>query len=369
MNHEVTRTELIVSPTVRSSNLELFRILLMLMIIAHHYVVNSELLGDITPTNLTGNALFLSLYGWGGKTGINCFILITGYFMCRKDFSWRKFFKLVFEVYFYATTIYLIFLLTGYETCSLSDISRVVLYIPADVGHGFIGSFICLYLLIPFINKMIQGMDKRQYQQLLIILLVIFTGVGTFVPGRFYEYIGWYVTVYLIGGYIRIYGIPPLSSLKRRICFLVVSHGLAFASILFILYYYKLKGGADNIGNIYYFVNDSNKLFAVLCSVSLFVVFKNINTKKTNIYINKVATATFGVLLIHGNSNTMRRFLWYDLLNNDSYYNSQYLWIHAILSVVGVYAVCVMIDLLRIRLIERPLFGLLDKKLFLKSSK
>lgn len=365
MNYEATKIEQAISPTVRNSNLELFRILLMLMIIAHHYVVNSGLLAYINPTDITKNSLFLSLYGWGGKTGINCFILITGYFMCQKEFSWRKFFKLVFEVYFYAITIYLIFILTGYETFSLSGIFYLILYIPADVGRGFVGSFICLYLLIPFINKMIQGLNKKEYQHLLIILLIIFTGIGTFIPGRFYEYIGWYTTVYLIGGYIRIYGIPWLSSLKGRSFFLVLSHGVAFASIVFILYYYKLKGGATNIENIYYFVNDSNKLFAVLCSVSLFVLFKDINTKKTNIYINKVATATFGVLLIHGNSDAMRRFLWYDLLNNDSYYGSQYLWLHAILSVMGVYTVCVIIDLLRIRLIERPFFRFLDKNLFL----
>ena len=67
MNHEATRTEPIVSPTVRSSNLELFRILLMLMIIAHHYVVNSEIADFFNPTHPTANMLFMTLYGWGGE--------------------------------------------------------------------------------------------------------------------------------------------------------------------------------------------------------------------------------------------------------------------------------------------------------------
>lgn len=58
----------------RNSNLELYRIICMLMILAHHYVVNSGLLsseGLLTKDYpLTGN-LFLTLFGAWGKTGIN----------------------------------------------------------------------------------------------------------------------------------------------------------------------------------------------------------------------------------------------------------------------------------------------------------
>ena len=68
---------------VRSSNIELFRILSMITIVAHHYVVNSGLLDCIEKqAPLEFKDYFLILFGMGGKTGINCFVLITGYFMC-----------------------------------------------------------------------------------------------------------------------------------------------------------------------------------------------------------------------------------------------------------------------------------------------
>ena len=55
---------------VRSSNIELFRILSMLMIVAHHYVVNSGLMSCIDAQNvLHFQDYFLLLFGWGGKTG------------------------------------------------------------------------------------------------------------------------------------------------------------------------------------------------------------------------------------------------------------------------------------------------------------
>ena len=99
---------------VRESNLELFRIITMILIIAHHYVVNSGLTladGPINTNLLSWQSIFLLLFGAWGKTGINCFVLITGYFMCTSRITLKKFIKLLFEVMFYRIIIYLIFLI------------------------------------------------------------------------------------------------------------------------------------------------------------------------------------------------------------------------------------------------------------------
>lgn len=64
--------------------MELYRIIIMFLIVAHHYVVNSGLTALINESNeLTFNSIFLLLFGCWGKIGINCFVLITGYFMCK----------------------------------------------------------------------------------------------------------------------------------------------------------------------------------------------------------------------------------------------------------------------------------------------
>ncbi len=79
------------------SNLELYRIIVMLLIVAHHYVVNSGLMEVMMSQPTSGKSIFLSLFGMWGKTGINCFVLITGYFMCRSEITLRKFLKLLLE--------------------------------------------------------------------------------------------------------------------------------------------------------------------------------------------------------------------------------------------------------------------------------
>ena len=83
-------------PAERRSNLELYRIIAMLFIIAHHYVVHSGLRGleSIRLDPMSFHSQFILLFGAWGKIGINCFVLITGYFMCTRSISLRKFLKL-----------------------------------------------------------------------------------------------------------------------------------------------------------------------------------------------------------------------------------------------------------------------------------
>lgn len=101
--------------TTRSSNLELYRILIMLLIVAHHYVVNSGLFDVMNEDVLCANTTFFSLFGAWGKTGINCFLLITGYFMCKSNISLRKFLRLILWVVTYNILITVIFIIGGGE--------------------------------------------------------------------------------------------------------------------------------------------------------------------------------------------------------------------------------------------------------------
>lgn len=111
----------------RSSNIELFRIISMLMIVAHHYVVNLGLLDYIDAKfALQFKDYFLLLFGWGGKTGINCFVLITGYFMCESNITKKKFFKLLAECYFYAIVLWILFFCTRYEPFSVKGFLKMV---------------------------------------------------------------------------------------------------------------------------------------------------------------------------------------------------------------------------------------------------
>ena len=88
--------------------------------------------------------------------------------------------------------------------------------------------------------------------------------------------------------------------------------------------------------------------------------FKNVKMKNSK-FINTVAASAFGVLLIHANSDAMREWLWGDVLHNVSMYDSAWLVLHAVASVIAIYVICTAIDYLRIRFIEKPFFKLFDR--------
>lgn len=99
----------------------------MLLIVAHHYVVNSGLMDVLDQQPLSGKSLFYYWFGMWGKTGINCFVLITGYFMCKSSITIRKFLKLLLQIEFYKIIIYAIFVLSGYEQLTLKGIAKAFL--------------------------------------------------------------------------------------------------------------------------------------------------------------------------------------------------------------------------------------------------
>lgn len=324
----------------------------MLLIVAHHYVVNSGLRPLMETSPLDNQSLFLYIFGMWGKTGINCFVLITGYFMCKSDISLRKFMKLLLEVYFYSIVITAIFWITGYETPTLKTLFYALVPIQS-FGVNFVSCFMLFYLLIPFLNILVRNMDGRQHLRLVGLSLLVYTVIGS-VPGMkiVINYVSWFAVLYFIASYIRLYGFPIRLSNRLWGCLTIISLFISIVSVVGMLWL------SVRIGKqlpVYWFVADSNKLMAVITAVCSFMYFKDLKIGYSKL-INSIGGSTFGVLLIHANSDMMRRWLWRDTLNNAGQYGTDTLYMHAFLSVIIIFMVCILIDKMRMRFVEEPFF-------------
>lgn len=344
---------------LRDSNLELFRIITMMLIVAHHYVVNSGLTavdGPIYSNYLSWHSLFLLLFGAWGKVGINCFVLITGYFMCKSEISLIKFVKLLLQIELYNFLFYFIFLISGYQPFSIK-IFIVNIFPIQFFSSNFIGCYLLFFLFIPFINVLIKNINEKQHLNLIYLCCFIYVVLGTipFINVKM-NYISWFIVLYFISSYIRLY---PKKIFSNTIFWSWMTFCTFLVSLFSVLACAWLSSKL-NLHYHYYFVVDSNKILAVVTAVSSFLFFKNINIKYSK-FINAVAATTFGVLLIHANSDTMRQWLWKDTLDNVGMFYSPYFFIHAFGCVIGVFVVCSFIDHLRIRFIEKPFFKLWDK--------
>ncbi len=348
--------------SMRVTNLELYRIITMLLIVAHHYVVNSGLTyanGPITDNPLSSHSIFLLLFGAWGKTGINCFVLFSGYFMCQKNITLKKFVKLLCEIMFYRIVISSIFWITGFEKFTISGLVKVIIPI-WNLGTGFFSAYLIFYLFIPFLNVLIHHLSETQHVRLLALVSFSYIFLGTFRPffSVTMNYTSWFIVLYLISSYIRLYPKKIFENTRIWRISTIICIFISSISVL-VCTWLSMKLGKS----LYYiFVSDSNTLLAVLTSISSFLYFRNMKIPQ-NKFINTVASTTFGVLCIHANSDAMRQWLWQDMLNNVGYYYSSFCLVHAIGSVIIVFTICSCIDYLRIQFIEKPFFKAFDRKI------
>lgn len=164
-----------------------------------------------------------------------------------------------------------------------------------------------------------------------------------------FNYVTWFVILYIIASYIRLYPKKWLESVKMTGMLTVAILFLSLGSVITLAWISRIIG--KSIGIAYFFVSDSNKILALAMGASAFLFFKNLKVKHSKI-INTIAASTFGVLLIHANSDTMRQWLWQDVCNNVAVYKDGNIFIHSIVCVLAIYVICTIIDIFRRKLFE-----------------
>ncbi len=337
----------------RVYNLDLLRIISMFMIVTLHYctfgyrmfVVGS--IGNNTPILWLVYALCFG--------AVNLYVLISGYFLCESKFKWRKLLRIWLEVLFYSILIWFI-LKTTNRIGTLTMHETLEVFMPVITkAYWFVSIYFIMYILSPFLNKLIKIMTQKEYKYLIIvgIVLIILNNIipGTYIIDSTYGYgIVWFVYLYFVGAYIKKYDIK----IKFNVVFLLGYIGLSlitFGSRYFILKYCQnieiLKGQQD-------IMYTYNSLTVFLAAVCLFLFIKNARIK--NIFPNltaKISYSTFGVYLIH--THFLLCYYLFNKILKVSYFATQSLLIKTsamIISIISVFCICIFIDFIRIRIFK-----------------
>lgn len=345
----------------RSSNIELFRIVMMLSIVAHHYVVNTGIMEIMLEDATSWQSLFLYMFGIWGKIGINCFVLISGYFMCKSEITIRKFLKLFLEVLFYNVVCFAAFAIAGYQPSSIADIVKE-LNPMRNMMNGFMSCFLMYYLLIPYLNKMLSVLERTQHRNLIALSLLILM-IWNHIPTIIYttNYVIWFSVLHVIAAYIRFYE----NELAQKFSHFYSHLGLITLSLVVLAMtsvYVEVLGFGRWCTSYwpYTYVMDCEAILAVPTSIMLFMWFKSLAIPQSKI-INTIASSTLAVLLIHANSDAMRQWLWHDTCRVSDYVFSSWMPLHAIGCTVAIFAACVLIDQARIYIFEKPTFKVIDR--------
>lgn len=315
----------------------------MILIVAHHYAVHGALEDTLI---FSSNKYILDFLSFGGKLGVNCFVLITGYFMCNSQITIKKILTLMSEVWFYSIVILILFLtvLQPIEPVSIEMLLKSLFPVTYS-AYWFATTYIVLMILSPFINKLIDGMNRNMHRNLLLISIMIWCVLPTFMQAIFvgYNNLIWFIVIYLLAAYISKYISKDSIVFNKHLLILVVVSIMLFSSI----FLFDFIGNEFNVSfllkNSTYFTNQYSFLLLIM-SMEMFLI--SLKGTKTNKIVNRISSATLAIYLIHDNF-IVRLFLWKSVFDCKSAYYSNHLLIHALCSISIVFFVCLAIELIR----------------------
>lgn len=334
----------------RLSNIELLRIVAMIMVISIHFFGKC-----ILPTN---NDLYESsnLFGWLIRgisyMGVNLFIIISAYFQCRKTtFNLRGLLKFIFEVWIYSIALFVALYLCGVE---FSPKDLLFVFSPILSGeYWFITVYFGLYIFSPFLNKFISALSRKEMQALLLISFLFFCVVPNIYPSSNWLNFGsgygivWFVVLYLIGGYLQIH--VNLHDLYKRytpsklFILMLFFWALPLISKLLIAAITESLTGWVLVSSAFYF---KNSIILLPASIITFLAFRSITISNdfAKRMINSLASGAFAVYLIHDNP-FFSPILW-DWIRPYTNNSSGIIFTWAI-SVIVIYITCYSIDIIR----------------------
>ena len=340
----------------RNSSIELLRILIMLMIVGCHFATHGGFSFDNHTISIP--RLWWYMLEMGGNLGVDVFIIISGYFLIENrnlGFNFKKIFKLYGQLFFYSIVLFIFSFAIGRGTLAPSTIIKTLL--PVSFSQWwFASTYFVMFLLHPYLNRLLLSLDKRQYQTFIVFLFIIWSIIPTLTTSAFQSNaLIEFLMYYSIAGYIKIYGLNP--SLKSRHWFILwLSFSLlAYISCaVFIILGTRYEVFATY--SLHFF--DRQSVLTIFMAICFFMAFATWKIKYNRL-INTISSATFGVYLLH-DSIVLRPYLWKEVFKNASYQNTPLLIPYSIIVVLVVYIACTIIDLGRKHLLEKPYLKLVN---------
>ena len=347
----------------RNYSADFLRCILMIMIIVHHIVVHAfdlKSIGDIQNTSITYEPYLFFLNAFC-VIAVNCFFFISGYFSIK--FSLKKTVILFLEMQFYSMIWCVIMIFSGQISTLSMLIKKMIMSVLPVYLYWFMGVYILLCFLSPYINDYVFNLDKNRQMKLLLILSIIATfygfifnwsGIGrgyTFLHGLYMYYVG------MLCKQNTLSLAPPLNLCKKAIkrsiginawIYLILS--LIVGGLSFLLFQMKL----NKISWIVYSYNNPLLIFSGV-SFSLLFVTRNSQNPLMK-FFSRISKYTLAAYLIT-DYDYARIVLFYPLKYILSFTKFQLVKIPIIISyAIILFICCIIIDYGR-----KILFSILGK--------
>lgn len=321
----------------RTSNLELLRIIGIMMIIMMHFCGQ----GGLSATHNPAVAFLAS----AGRLSVNIFLLIGCWFMVDAPFRPERIAKLYLQVVFYSVPITLLMLAMG-ECGGFRNLAQgIIPFFGRSVW--FASAYISLIALSPFLNKifLLPLPSLRRLVVLLFAFFVIVSTIPNFSPIDYVADFTWFCVIYIFTGWARRDRFfERLGSKWLCLALAALTYGALGASIC----WFQLGGLA------YYWSANIKSAPAFFIALFTFAFFLKLDIGSRK-WINRAARSVFAVYIIHQIPAFMH-YEWHVLFRAD-WLAHQTVAVQAIgiLSVaISVFIAASMIDIVRLKI--EPLY-------------
>ncbi len=324
----------------RHIGIELLRIIAMMMVIILHFMIKGQY-SKSTNQIINVESWILICFS---VVAVNCYVLISGYFMSEKSFKLKRINQTYSQVLFYSIFTFLLLVILGLKFFSFGQAFTAVTPFVHD-SYWFANSYLLLLLFTPLLNSAINNMDKNKFQLILIALLGTYCVFNNMVKiinpiDKTAGYgILWFIILYLSAAYLKKYYIPSNKPIKFFLLYL----GTVFTNLI-------IHTSFGHLGAVWGngMVRDYNNILVYIGAVFLFLAFINIDID--NKIVSKVilffSPLTFAVYLIH-ESPFVSEWLW-NTINVDTWCVNNSLFIfQALVTTLFLFIIFSLIEYIR----------------------
>ena len=341
------------APRGREGNMELLRILCMLLILAHHLAWH----GAALYAPLRENKALAAVLFAGGQTGVNCFVMITGYYLTA--FRARRFFATLLETLFYSVGLTALAYFAGWNRQVTWETVKNAALVVSRSPYWFVTMYLALTAALPVLQPGVKGLSRNAHRLALALgflyLSVIPTATFQNPSSQFFHQLTWFFFLYTLGAYFK--------KFPGRYVRWAPLHGAVFLGMIGLMAFLCLWGAdhADlfqRVGSRQNFFADKNAVPQVVCSCALFLFCAGLRVKPFR-GLTLLSGASFGVYLIHDHG-LIRGMIWGQWLKIWQACQGPDFWKTALMGPFLVYLCCAAVDLVRRYALEKPLMKLLN---------
>lgn len=292
----------------RNYGIDALRMLAMFMVVLLHILGPGGVIWAPVFSAQYEIAWFLEI---GAFCCVNCYALISGYVGVGARYKISNLFWLWLRVVFYSAGITLVVYLIRPDIVTGTDILKS--FFPVMTRpYWYFTSYFAMFFFIPLLNFVINNMDQVLLKRTLIGICLVMSGVQTvfhmdvFSTENGYSVL-WLMILYLIGGYIKKYGLlQKWSAWMFRLGY-VLMIGLTWGMRFLLEKITYQRGGEAMYGD--YLINFMSPTI-LFEAIFLLLLFRNISFHRWMEKLIRIfSPLAFSVYLIHVHPIIWNRFI------------------------------------------------------------